>query len=84
MEKLAKWLDLKQRMKVADIGCGLGYLGWTYWKYFGDNGSYIGVDISEKLIKEAKELSKDWAINGKADFINGDAYNLDILMVSLC
>lgn len=77
IEKFAKWLDLKQGMKVADIGCGLGYLGWTYWKYFGKNGSYIGVDISEKLIKEAKELSEDWAKNGKVEFKRGDSYNLN-------
>ena len=77
IEKLAKWLHLKQGMKVADIGCGLGYLGWTYWKYFGKNGSYCGVDISEKLIKEAKELSEDWAKNGKAEFKKGDSYNLN-------
>ena len=77
IEKFAKWLNLKQGMKVADIGCGLGYLGWTYWKYFGENGSYTGVDISEKLIKEAEEFSEKWAENGKANFQVGDAYNLD-------
>lgn len=77
VKKLAKWLNLKPGMEVADIGCGLGYLGWTYWKYYGKNGSYTGVDISEKLIKEAKEISDDWAKGGKAEFQTGDAYKLD-------
>ena len=78
VEKFAKWINLKQGMKVADIGCGLGYLGWIYWKYYGNDGSYVGVDISEKLIKEAEELSKDWAKKGKVKFQKGDAYNLNL------
>lgn len=78
VEKLAKWLDLKQGMKVADIGCGLGYLGWTYWHYFGNNGSYTGIDISEKLIDEAKEISKEWAKGGEINFQVGDVYKLNI------
>lgn len=77
VEKISKWIGLKHGMKVADIGCGLGYLGWTYWKYFGNNGSYTGVDISEKLISEAKELSSEWAKNGKAEFKVDDVYKLD-------
>jgi ubiquinone/menaquinone biosynthesis C-methylase UbiE len=78
VKKLAKWLNLKPGMMVADIGCGLGYLGWTYWKYFGNNGSYTGVDLSEKLIKEAKDISEEWANGGKAYFQTGDAYKLDL------
>ncbi len=77
VEKFAKWIELKSGMKVADIGCGLGYLGWTYWEYFGENGSYTGVDVSKKLIKEAEDLSEKWAENGKVKFKVGDAYNLD-------
>ena len=77
IEKLAKWLELRPRMNVADIGCGLGYLGWTYWKYFGEKGFYIGVDVSEKLIEEAKEISTNWAKGGVAEFKVGDAYKLE-------
>lgn len=78
IRKYAKWLNLKQGMKVADIGCGLGFLGSIYWKYFGKNGTYWGVDISANLIKEAEEISKKWAKKGKAIFQVGDAYNLDL------
>jgi ubiquinone/menaquinone biosynthesis C-methylase UbiE len=78
IRKYAKWLNLKQGVKVADIGCGLGFLGSIYWKYFGRNGMYYGVDISANLIKEAEEMSKKWAKKGKAIFQVGDAYNLDL------
>ena len=78
IEVYAKWLGLKQGMRVADIGCGLGYLGYTYWKYFGNNGHYIGIDINEDLLKEAQETSHNWVIGGTAEFIQGDAYQIPL------
>lgn len=78
VEKLAKWLDLKAGTKVADIGCGLGYLGFTFWPYFGRNGLYCGIDVSDDLIQEAEELSSQWATEGQVDFRTGDAYKLDL------
>lgn len=76
IEKLAKWFGLKCGMKVVDVGCGLGYLGYLYWQYFGKGGCYIGLDISHKLMKDAREESKNWAKNGDAYFYAGNAYNL--------
>ena len=76
IERLAKWMNLTPGMTAVDIGCGLGYLGCTYWRYFGRGGHYIGVDIAPKLLKDAVQTSKLWAIDGKASFAAGDAYNL--------
>lgn len=76
IEKLAKWFGLRPGMTVVDVGCGLGFLGYTYWKYFGKRGCYIGVDVSHKLIKEARKEAKKWAKGGKAYFYTGNAYNL--------
>ena len=78
IELYAKWMGLKQGMTGIDVGCGLGYLGWTFWKYFGKGGKYIGIDVSEKLISEAKELSKEWLREGSAKFIVGDVYDLPL------
>ncbi len=78
IEKLANWFGLKQGMKVADIGCGLGYLGFTYWEHFGKKGHYVGIDLSENLVKEATEMAKDWAKDGKAEFHQGSAYELKL------
>jgi SAM-dependent methyltransferase len=72
----ASWMELKQGMTAVDVGCGLGYLGYTYWPYFGKEGHYIGVDQSEKLLKEAKKGARIWARGGDAEFKVGDAYNL--------
>ena len=76
IEKLAKWFGLRPGMTIVDVGCGLGFLGYTYWKYFGKMGLYIGVDVSQKLIKEARKKAKKWAKGGKAYFYAGSAYNL--------
>ena len=76
LDKLVKWLKLRQGMTAVDVGCGLGYLGYTYWPHFGKGGTYFGVDQSKGLIKEATLLSKKWAKGGKAKFIQADAYNL--------
>lgn len=76
IEMYSKWMNLSNGMTVVDIGCGLGYLGWTYWKYFGKDGKYFGIDRSFKLLKEAKGLSEGWANGGEALFSTGDAYNL--------
>jgi ubiquinone/menaquinone biosynthesis C-methylase UbiE len=74
--KLAAWLGLKPGMTMVDVGCGLGFLGYTYWPYFGEGGHYFGMDMSVELIKEAEETAKEWTKDGKASFQVGDAYKL--------
>lgn len=76
VERYVKWMDLTPGMTAIDIGCGLGYLGYTYWKYFGEGGHYLGTDIRIKLLKDAKEASGSWAVDGNAGFITGDVYDL--------
>ena len=87
IELYAKWIGLKAGMTGVDVGCGLGYLGWTFWKYFGNGGKYIGIDISEKLILEAKEISNDWIKRSSVEFLVGDVYLYPyrtIRLISLC
>jgi ubiquinone/menaquinone biosynthesis C-methylase UbiE len=76
VDKLAVWMGLKPPMTAVDVGCGLGYLGYTYWPYFGAGGRYLGLDISSKLLQDAIEAAKEWAVNGEAHFVAGDAYRL--------
>jgi len=75
---IAAWLDLKPGMTAVDIGCGLGYMGYTYWPYFGQEGGYIGVDINLNLLGEARGAAEKWAQGGQALFIAGDVYQLPI------
>ncbi len=76
VEKLAAWMGLKAGMSVVDAGCGLGYLGYTYWPYFGKGGRYLGVDMSWELLQDAAAGAKKWARKGKAFFIAGDVLGL--------
>jgi len=76
IERLARWFELKPGASVVDVGCGLGYLGQTFWEFFGKNGRYLGVDIRVGLIEEASAASHAWAAGGSAEFIRGDAYDL--------
>jgi len=74
--KLAVWMGLEQGMTAVDAGCGLAFLGYTYWPYFGKGGRYYGVDLSPKLAREASENSAEWAKGGRVYFAAGDANHL--------
>ena len=78
LEMLAAWIGMKPGLTIVDVGCGLGYLGYTYWKYFGQGGKYIGIDSMPKLLADAREAANDWAVDGKAEFVEGDAYALPL------
>ncbi|MEA1973215.1 MAG: class I SAM-dependent methyltransferase, partial [Candidatus Cloacimonadota bacterium] len=69
-------LPLKKGMKMIDVGCGFGYNGWTYAPYFLKGGSYSGIDISKKLIEEAKENAINWSNGESVEFQIGDVHNL--------
>ncbi|MBD3277041.1 MAG: methyltransferase domain-containing protein [Candidatus Aegiribacteria sp.] len=76
IRRIAEWLDISGRIKVLDAGCGLGYLGLTFWDHFGKNSLYTGLDCSRNLLKEAASLSSQWAVDGSAAFIEAGAYNI--------
>jgi len=88
IDRFAAVIGLSPGMSVADIGCGLGYLGWTYWKYYGQGGSYTGVDCSSELVLEATENSQSWSEGGTVSFITGDCYSIPLednsVDVSMC
>ncbi|MBD3170648.1 MAG: methyltransferase domain-containing protein [candidate division Zixibacteria bacterium] len=78
VERYARWVGLTRGMIAVDIGCGLGFLGYTFWEYFGQGGHYIGVDIRHSLLREAGDSSRVWKQNGEASFIAGDVYRLPL------
>jgi len=71
--KLAAWMGLAQGMNTLDVGCGLGYVGRTFWKHFGRKGSYTGLDNSLQLLREAVKHSPEWVRDGTSAFVRGDA-----------
>jgi len=78
IERYSKWIGIKHGMTAVDVGCGLGFLGATYWPHFGEGGKYIGIDQSEDLIKNASEAADEWADGGDAKFVAANAYDLPL------
>lgn len=73
-EKIIKIADLKDGQKILDVGCGYGgTIRMLNEKY--SNCELIGINIDEKQIKRAKELTKE-KNNNKISFIKADAINL--------
>ena len=78
LDRLAAWMGLRPGMIAVDVGCGLGYLGYTYWPYFGKNGHYLGIDINRANLRDAAEASREWASGGNADFLCGSGDRLPL------
>jgi len=75
-DRIASFYGLHPGMTVMDVGCGLGFLGRNYWRYFGEGGHYIGVDVSPDLLERARKESSEWADGGEVSFTVGNAYDL--------
>jgi SAM-dependent methyltransferase len=76
VERFARWLNLSPGLSALDVGCGLGYLGYTFWPHFGRGGEYFGIDIRPGLIEDARSSAATWATGGAACFVVGSVYSL--------
>lgn len=65
--------------KILDVGCGLGDLIPFLEERTGGNFSYIGVDIAERLVEDARKL------HGREDrlFFHGDVFLADLPRVDI-
>jgi len=78
IERIAISIGLGHGMTVTDVGCGLGYLGWTFREFYGETGTYIGLDCSENLLNDALALSKEWSKDVLTEFIRASAYHVPL------
>lgn len=69
---------IEKPVKVADFGCGNGFLGSVLLPFLPEGSSYTGYDKSEKLIENAKELFSNATY--KTEFICCDLLEEDINM----
>lgn len=70
MDFILKKIDLEDKNIVLDIGCGTGILFETIYD---KNRMFIGVDISERMLKEGWRKFKDEA---NVQFVQADADHL--------
>ncbi len=60
---------------ILDIGSGRGFFA----KHLAELGfRVIGIDFEKEIIKKANENIKDWALEGKLKFMEGDAMNIPL------
>lgn len=55
-DKMLSWGLCTKEQKILDLGTGTGVLPRNMYKYGGD---FVGTDISENQIEQAKQLSLD-------------------------
>ncbi len=72
-KELVTEFDLKN-LNVLDVGCGLGGPCRMLADEF--NCNVFGIDMSHEFIRTAQKLSEIIQINGKTEFVQGDALNL--------
>lgn len=75
-EKLLKIVDLNRGEMVLDISCGTGLVTFPMAKSVGEEGEIIGIDLSEKMIDEAKDIFRNLEVSN-VKFIHMDAEELD-------
>jgi hypothetical protein len=73
---MLKLADVGPKDFVIDLGSGDGRIVLTAAKVFGARG--FGVDINEKLVKEANEAAKLQGISDRASFTTQDLFKTDI------
>ncbi len=59
-KKVIALLDLKENVRVLNVGCGTGWAVRYTSQLAGDNGEIYGIDISSMMIEKAKEHSKGY------------------------
>lgn len=73
-KKLVKSLNITADSKVIDIACGKGTTAILIAEQYGCN--VVAIDIDEKLIEEAKYLTKKKGLENKITYYIGDALKL--------
>ncbi len=68
---------IKEGDIVLDLGCGAGIDAILAAKKVGKNGKVIGVDMTEEMIKKAKENAKNSGVEN-TDFLLGEIENLPL------
>ena len=78
VELLARRIGIKSGETIADIGCGLGYLGYIYGTFLEPRGKYIGVDVNKKLLQMARKAAGRRKMGKLFRFVQGGALRIPL------
>jgi len=76
LELLARRLELRNGMSLADVGCGLGFLGFQFIESVLPDGSYVGYDVNPELLRMARADARKVGISSAMQFRKGEAYDI--------
>ena len=77
LPRLAELLELGPGLRIADFGCGWGYLGHLLLPLIDPGGRIDGFDLDEELIARARERCVEAGLRGRVVFHSGDITCLD-------
>jgi ubiquinone/menaquinone biosynthesis C-methylase UbiE len=75
LRTIAEDLNVSRGKRILDMGCGRG--GPGLWIARETEANYVGIDLSENAIDQAKQRLLNFKIDGTADFQVGDMYSLN-------
>lgn len=73
-DEMARMCKIGKDKKVLDIGSGKGVTAWYLAEKY--ECKVIGVDLSERMVEYAKEISKKKGLDDRVNFRRADTHNL--------
>ena len=70
-------MDIKSNENILEIGTGNGKFIREIYEY-NENIHYMGIDLSNAMIEEARKQNKDLIDQGKVDFLLGNSKELPL------
>jgi len=76
--RLIKAADVKEKMKVLELGCGPGYFTQALAQKVGKKGKIYAHDIQTEMITKAKNRSRNFKIKNNINFLHSNSTNLSL------
>lgn len=73
---LMKKTEIKQGEKALDVGTGTGEMAFELAQLVGEGGHVIGLDLSQDMLKVARQKADALALPCTVDFVRGNALEL--------
>jgi len=79
--KTLRRMDMRTGERVLDLGCGSGWATRLLARMVGDDGKIVGLDVSDEMVRQAREASKEFAnvlyVQGSAEQIPWEDNSFD-------
>jgi cyclopropane fatty-acyl-phospholipid synthase-like methyltransferase len=76
VRKMLEYANLKPGETLYDLGCGDGRIVFMAVHEFGARA--IGIELNKRLIDEAQQKGEALKLNGRARFIHGNMFDVDV------